>query len=113
MTRCCPRCGLRLDRGESDYFYGAYLINFAAAELIPAAVFVAMLVAMSPHPRWRLIQAVALTLAIVAPIVTYPFSKTIWLACDIALRPLKPPDFTDAQADGYVLPGAAREMGSP
>ena len=34
----CPYCGLVLDRGESDYFLGAYLVNLVAVELIVTAV---------------------------------------------------------------------------
>ena len=30
----CPTCGLRLERGEGDYFVGAYLFNLIAVELI-------------------------------------------------------------------------------
>ena len=34
----CPSCGLVLDRGESDYFLGAYLVNLVAVELILTAI---------------------------------------------------------------------------
>ena len=40
MRSHCPNCGLQLDRGESDYFYGAYLLNFVAAELFAIFAFV-------------------------------------------------------------------------
>src|SRR6478735_7681768 len=63
----CPRCGLRFDRGESDYFYGAYLLNFVAAELVPVMVFVVALIATWPSPPWNLLTAVTVVLAIVAP----------------------------------------------
>jgi uncharacterized protein (DUF983 family) len=87
MRLHCPKCGLALDRGESDYFYGAYLLNFVAAELIPVAVFVVALVATWPSPPWNLLTAVTVALAIVAPIALYPTTKAIWLAVDLMFRP--------------------------
>jgi uncharacterized protein (DUF983 family) len=83
----CPVCGLQLDRGESDYFYGAYLLNFIAAELVPVAVFVVSLIATWPDPPWNLLTAVTAVLAILAPIVLYPTTKALWLALDLMLRP--------------------------
>ena len=87
MRSRCPACGLELDRGESDYFYGAYLLNFVAAELVPVAVFVAALVATWPSPPWNALMAITVALAILAPIALYPTTKAIWLAVDLMLRP--------------------------
>jgi uncharacterized protein (DUF983 family) len=83
----CPVCGLRFDRGESDYFYGAYLLNFVAAELVPVIVFVVALIATWPSPPWNLLTAVTVVLAIVAPILLYPTTKALWLALDLIFRP--------------------------
>src|SRR5690348_1530608 len=68
MRTHCPTCNLRLDRGESDYFYGAYMLNFIAAELVPVVVFVVWLVATWPDPPWNLVTAVTVVLAVIAPI---------------------------------------------
>ena len=83
----CPNCGLQLDRGESDYFYGAYLLNFVAAELVPVIVFVVALIVTWPSPPWNLLTAVTVVLAIVAPILLYPTTKALWLALDLIFRP--------------------------
>ena len=48
----CPTCHLELDRGESDHFYGAYLLNFVVAELLPAIAFVIALLVTWPSPPW-------------------------------------------------------------
>jgi len=85
--RECPQCGLNFDRGESDYFYGAYLLNFVAAELVPVIVFVVALIATWPSPPWNLLMAVTIVLAIVAPILLYPTTKALWLALDLIFRP--------------------------
>jgi len=83
----CPHCGLQFDRGESDYFYGAYLLNFVAAELVPVIVFVVALIVTWPSPPWNLLTAVTVVLAIVAPILLYPTTKALWLALDLIFRP--------------------------
>ena len=82
----CPRCQLELDRGESDHFYGAYLLNFVVAELIPAFAFVIALVVTWPAPPWKAITWGAVILVATAPLLTYPFAKTVWLAIDLAFR---------------------------
>jgi len=83
----CPVCGLQLDRGESDYFYGAFLLNFVAAELVPVVVFVVALIATWPTPPWNLLTALTAVLAVIAPILLYPTTKALWLAFDLMLRP--------------------------
>jgi uncharacterized protein (DUF983 family) len=83
----CPNCGLRFDRGESDYFYGSYLLNFVAAELVAVAVFVAGLLATWPSPPWNLLTAVTVGMAMIAPILLYPTTKALWLALDLMFRP--------------------------
>jgi len=87
MRAQCPACGLQLDRGESDYFYGAYLLNFVAAELVPVIVFVVSLIATWPDPPWNLLTAVTVVLAVLCPILLYPTTKALWLAFDLLLRP--------------------------
>lgn len=87
MRPQCPTCGLELDRGESDYFYGAYLLNFVAAELVPVIVFVVSLIATWPDPPWNLLTAITVVLAVICPILLYPTTKALWLAIDLMLRP--------------------------
>lgn len=84
----CPECGLRLDRGESDYFIGAYLLNLVAAELIIAVGLLAALLATWPTPPWDAIQWGGMALMVLMPLVTYPFAELLWLAFDLAFRPL-------------------------
>jgi uncharacterized protein (DUF983 family) len=87
MASDCPRCGLHLERGEQGYVVGAYMFNIIAAELIFAAIFLAVVLATWPSPPWTLLQYGGAVLAVLAPIVFYPFSKTLFLAFDLAFRP--------------------------
>jgi uncharacterized protein (DUF983 family) len=88
LRESCPNCGLRLHRGESDYFIGAYLLNLVAVELLFALMLTVWAMATYPDTPWTLIQWSALVLMIVGAVVCYPFSKALWLAADLIFRPL-------------------------
>ena len=83
----CPHCELVLDRGESDYFYGAYMLNFVAAELVVMVTFVAALLVTWPAPPWNALMVGAIAFAVIAPFVLYPVTKGLWLAIDLVFRP--------------------------
>src|SRR5437660_7996340 len=46
----CPTCGMLLERGESDYFIGAYTLNLIAVETLLAIAFVAVAYVTRPNP---------------------------------------------------------------
>lgn len=84
----CPGCGMQLDRGESDYFLGVYIVNLVAVELLFAAGFALALVVTWPTPPWTLIQYTGAVLIVVGAVICYPFSKVLWMAFDVMLRPV-------------------------
>ena len=88
MRKTCPACQLILDRGEDDYFLGGYAVNFVVAELLIVFGGALSIVLTWPQVPWTLITWSLVILMIVAPILFYPFSRTLWLALDLALRPL-------------------------
>ncbi len=90
MRERCPGCGFKFER-EPGFFVGAYLINFAITE---GFVFVAIMVFVFVKDANRDVSvlpvlAVALTFAVVAPLLAYPFARTIWSAIDLAMTPLE------------------------
>jgi uncharacterized protein (DUF983 family) len=89
----CPVCGIRLARGEQGYEVGAYMFNIVAAELIFAAIFLAIVISTWPTPPWDLLLYGGVFLMVVVPAVFYPFSKTLFLAFDLTFRPPMPEDF--------------------
>lgn len=99
LRKRCPECGLWLERGEGDYYLGAYMVSLMAIESLFAIGFLAILVLTWPNPPWDLIQwggALVLTAGV---FICYPFSKTTWLAIDLMFRP---PTLDDLSADGPI-----------
>lgn len=84
----CPQCGLVLDRGESDYFLGAYLLNLVAVELVLTGLLVVIGIMTAPDVPWTLLTYGGAAFALVAAIACYPLTKVLWLAFDIMLRPV-------------------------
>ena len=95
----CPSCGLVLDRGESDYFLGAYLVNLVAVELILTAIMVAIGIATAPDVPWTLLTWGGVVFAIVVAIGCYPLTKVLWLAFDVILRPVTREELTLGRED--------------
>ena len=83
----CPRCGIRFDRGEHDYFLGAYMLNLVVAELGFAALFVTVLVATWPTPPWTTLTIGSVILVAALPLITFPYTRGIWLGIDLLFRP--------------------------
>ena len=93
MRERCPRCGLGFERGEQGYVVGAYMFNIIAAELLFAAIAAGVVAATWPSPPWTALQWGGAALMVAAPLVCYPFSKTLFLAFDLLFRPAQPEDF--------------------
>ena len=108
MRDVCPTCHLRLDRGEPDYFIGAFTINFVVAEMLIISGAAVGIWATWPEVPWGTIQLTLLAIMIPAPILFYPFAKTLWLALDLTIRPSTIEDF---EGPGENEPGKRDEMG--
>ena len=89
----CPHCGILLERGESDYFLGAYTLNLIAVEILLALGFVVVMVVTWPHPPWDALEYGGIILSILGAVFCYPFAKTTWLAVDLMFRPPHREDF--------------------
>jgi hypothetical protein len=87
----CRSCGLALDRGESDYFLGAYAINLMWA--LTLAIGLAVAAAFLPVAP---VVVYALGLPVLAALVigAYPLSRLMWLAVDLQFRPATPEELT-------------------
>lgn len=95
QKQVCPNCGLWLER-EPGYYSGAMGINLIVSELLFTAGFVLLLVMTWPNPPWTWLQWGGAASMVIAPILLWPFSRTLWLATDLAIHPVEEED---------VLPG--------
>ena len=89
----CPVCGLGLERGEEGYWLGAYFFNLMAVETVFSVWMVGFLVWTWPSPPWELFQIATIALMLVVPFAFFPFSKTLFLAFDLLVRPPGEEDF--------------------
>lgn len=99
----CPHCGLVLDRGESDYFLGAYLLNLVAVELVVTAVLVVIGIMTAPDVPWTLLTYGGAAFALVAAVACYPLTKVLWLAFDVMLRPVTSEELALGREDTRVV----------
>jgi len=94
LHEACAVCGLRFERDEQDdYWLGAFTLNFITTEVVFAAWLTLVLVATWPAPPWTAITWIGVIQMCVTPILFYPFSKAVWLAVDLLVRPARSEDF--------------------
>jgi hypothetical protein len=97
MKERCPRCGYLFER-EEGFFLGAYVINLAFAQgMVILLAVVPLIVRLADDPQASILPFVVggLVGAVVGPMVFYPWSKTVWTAFDLMLRPLVAREPTD------------------
>ena len=83
MVEDCPRCGLHFER-EQGYWSGALAINIMLIGGLFAIAFVTIMALTIPDVPIALTLGVCIPIAVLGPIIAYPFSKTIWVAVDRA-----------------------------
>jgi uncharacterized protein (DUF983 family) len=82
----CPTCGFVFER-EEGYWTGAMGANIIVTELVFVALMVTVFVVTWPDSPVREMIIGAIVFNITFPIFFYPFSKTVWMAFDIAFHP--------------------------
>ncbi|MDP9069857.1 MAG: DUF983 domain-containing protein [Actinomycetota bacterium] len=102
LAERCPSCRLRFER-EGDFFLGAYVINLAVTEGLLALALLAYAVRAVAEPGTSSVPVlvVAVVVSVAAPVLFFPFSRTIWAAIDLATRPVPPDDpYADPPREG-------------
>ena len=101
MVDACPRCGLVFRRVDGQWL-GSWFLNICVAQ---AAVALALIIGVAitwPEPPMWAIGTATLIAAMVVPFAFFPYSRTIWTAIDLAMRPL---EFEEGVAPGFELDG--------
>jgi len=93
-------CHLRLER-ENDFFLGGYVINLAVTEGLLALALLIYVLRITADPGTSLVPVLVagVIISVVLPVLFFPFSRTIWMAIDLAMRPV-PRDDGDEDAPG-------------
>ena len=81
-----------MDRGTPGHFVGAYLVNLIIAELLFAVGLGTWVIAAWPEVPWDRLERVAVVAMVTAPLLLYPFTRTVWLAADLIFDPQRPGD---------------------
>jgi uncharacterized protein (DUF983 family) len=89
MAPRCPRCGYHFER-EEGFFLGAYVMNLVFAQgLVMLLAVIPTIVLLNADPDASLLPVLVggVLATVLAPIAFYPFSKTLWVAVELILRP--------------------------
>ncbi len=89
MVDDCPTCGHHFER-DAGYWIGAMIVSTAFALAAFAVVFAGGILSTWPNVPWNLILISTLTVTTLVPVLFYPTSRTVWVALDLAVRPLEP-----------------------
>ena len=73
------------------------MFNLVLAELIFVLLLVVYLLIVWPRVNWNVLGIVAPLGMAIAPFVLFPFSKLVWLAVDLALRPAHASELRDTR----------------
>lgn len=86
----CPTCEVRYER-EEGYFLGAYAVNLVVSESIALGLALGLLFGTGLRDAPLLQQEIiAIGLAVLFPVVLFPYSRGLWMAIDLMLNPPGP-----------------------
>jgi uncharacterized protein (DUF983 family) len=101
----CPRCNFALEQRIEGHWLGSLGINIIVSFGALLVTVVVGAVITYPDIAVGPLATVAVAVAVVVPLVFFPFSKTLWSAIDLAMRPLEPDDDVDPR---WIPPPAHR-----
>ncbi len=98
MIERCPRCDLKFERIDG-HVAGGLGINTVASVAVVFVVGIAGFVLTFPELPLAPLVTTITAVAIGFPILFYPFSKTVWTAIDLRLRPPEDGEVADGAGD--------------
>ena len=88
----CPRCGFKFERVEGHWI-GAIAINTIAAFGLMLLSIVVGAFLTYPHVPFVPVVTVAVSIAVLVPVLFLPSSRTLWTAIDLWMTPADPLEF--------------------
>jgi hypothetical protein len=99
MADVCPRCGLRFQRVPGQWL-GSWFLNICLAQVLALGIVLGGSLATYPHPQIVPLAICGALAMVCFPIWFFPYSRTLWLAIDLAMRPL---EFDEGVDPGWEL----------
>jgi uncharacterized protein (DUF983 family) len=96
MAERCPRCGFRFQR-EPGQWLGSWFLNICLAQLLVVLLMIAAVVIWYPAPPAIDLVVAGVATAVLFPLWFFPYSRTIWVAIDLAMTPLEFDEGVDPQ----------------
>lgn len=109
MVSACPGCGL-VFRRSPGHWLGSWFLNVLVVQSV-LVVGISVLVAATWPARlspWSIAGVVVV--ALVVPAAVFPFTRTIWTAIDLIMRPL---EFDDGVPPGVELDQVGERRARP
>jgi len=94
MRQRCPLCGIQFERMEG-HFLGAVALNTVVSAGAVLSTICLTIVIAGTDVSSKLLQLTALPMATILPVLFDPFSRTLWTAIDILIRPVEPKELND------------------
>lgn len=96
----CRACGLRFERTDDNYFSGAMFFGLMIGEVMVVLFIALTMVVTWPNVPWDGIQwGGAVGMVLLAPLLI-PFSRVVWLAVDVLVRPVVPEELGEVASAG-------------
>ncbi|HUR78620.1 MAG TPA: DUF983 domain-containing protein [Acidimicrobiales bacterium] len=107
LKQRCPTCGYKFER-EAGFWLGGYVMNVVIGEGLLAIYLLVFAAKAISNPDIEFVPWLtgAIVLAVVPPLLFFPFSRTTWMAMDLLLHPLEP--WEVAEADVYKISSESR-----
>jgi uncharacterized protein (DUF983 family) len=108
MADECPECGLRFRRAPGQWL-GSWFLNICVAQVAVGLVLIVGVAMTWPDPPMWALGGLDLLVALAVPFLFFPFSRTLWTAIDLAMRPL---EFDEDIAPGFELDALEPDRGT-
>lgn len=96
MAETCPTCGFRFHRVEGHWIGSLGMNTIVSFGALLVSVVVGFVLT-TPDPPVVPLMIVAVAVAALTPVAFFPWSRTLWSATDLLMRPLEPDDEVDAR----------------
>lgn len=109
----CRTCGIRWRR-EDGFELGPMVINIILTFAVIAVVLTVLIATTVPDIPVGPVLAVLVAIAVVLPLLLYPFTYTLWLAVDLAAHPPTEAELAVAKrhGEGSVDPSTGSPNGT-